>query len=424
MKRAIALALAALTGGGRAIADERFPRPDFSGGYRAPQILWPNGQTLLGEWLDVSVLVLALALAAYLILVRRSRRGVFWLTVFSLIYFGFVRQGCVCAVGSFQNVAEALFNPGVTVPASVLCFFALPLLAALLFGRVFCAAVCPLGAIQELVSWRPRRLPAWATECLRVMPRVFLGVAVLLAATSTAYLVCRKDPFIGLFRMSGPLLSLLVGAGILALSVFVARPYCRFVCPYGVLLAWLSRLSWRHVTITPDDCVVCGLCADVCPVDAILPATADRTHETRTQGMRGLAFALVLLPVLVAGGAWAGSALGKPLLLLHEDGILAAQLAAEDAGAAPTVDTDSFHNGPRSREELDQDVALRLARLTVGGRWVGAFLGLVIGLRLVSLRIRWKRDGFEPDRADCVSCGRCFASCPRQRQQERAHGEG
>jgi polyferredoxin len=372
------------------------------------------------EWLDVGVLLLCLALASYLALVRRSRRGMFVLTVFCLGYFGFVRRGCVCAVGSFQNVAEALFNPAVAMPAAVLCFFVLPLLFALLFGRVFCAAVCPLGAIQELVAWRPRRLPRWATECLRIVPRVFLAVAVLLAATSTAYLVCRKDPFVSLFRLSGPLPSIVAGLAFLAVGVFVARPYCRFVCPYGVLLAWMSRLSWRHVGVTPDECVVCGLCEDACPVDAIEPATAKQTGETRQQGARGLLVAMLLTPVLIGLGAWSGAALGKPLAQFHEDSELTRQLAAEDEGAAATVLTVAFRNGPRSRSELAEDLAAREARLSRGGRWVGAFIGLVVGLRLISLRVRWKHDDYEPDRADCVSCARCFRSCPRQRMREKA----
>lgn len=424
MKRRIAPALALLAGLGRAWASERFPKPEFSGGYRAPETVWPESAPLAGEWLDVSVLVLALALAAYLILVRRSRRGVFWLTCFCLAYFGFVRQGCVCSVGSFQNVAEALFNPGVAVPASVLFFFALPLLAALLFGRVFCGAVCPLGAIQELVAWRPRRLPRWATECLGFIPRVLLGLSVLLAATGTAYMVCRKDPFVALFRFSGPLPVVLFGVGLLALGVFVARPYCRFVCPYGVLLAWASRLSWRRVTITPDDCVVCGLCESVCPVDAILPATAERSSEARPQGVRGLVLALVALPVLLGFGFWAGGALGEPLVRLHEDALLLEQLAAEDAGAKATVGTVAFRDGSRTRDQLGQDVARRRDRLARGGRWVGVFLGLLVGLRLIGLRVRWKRTGYEPDRADCVACARCYSSCPRQRKWEKPNGGG
>lgn len=422
MKRTIAPVLALVAALGR--ASERYPRPEFSGDYRAPETVWPTGGTPAGEWLDVSVLVLTLALAAYLILVRRSRRGVFWLTCFCLAYFGFVRQGCVCAVGSFQNVAEALFNPGVAVPASVLAIFALPLLAALLFGRVFCAAVCPLGAIQELVSWRPQRLPRWATECLGFIPRVLLGLSVLLAATGTAYLVCRKDPFVALFRFSGPLPAVLFGIGLLALGVFVARPYCRFVCPYGVLLAWASRLSWRRVAITPDECVVCGLCEGSCPVDAILPATAERSDEARPQGVRGLVWALVLLPLLVGFGSWSGGALGRPLVRLHEDGLLVEQLAAEEAGAPATVATVAFRDGGRTREQLQEDVAHRQARLSRGGRWLGAFVGFLVGLRLIGLRIRWKRTDFEPDRAECVACARCYSTCPRQRIWETRNGSG
>jgi polyferredoxin len=424
MKRTIFPLLLAVLGVVRVGASERFPRPDFSGGYRMPVSDFPGSGIWGGEWLDVGVLALCLALAAYLALARRSRRGMLALTVFSLAYFGFVRRGCVCSVGSFQNVAEALWNPGVAVPASVLFFFALPLLAALLFGRVFCAGVCPLGAIQELVAWRPRNLPRWATECLRIVPRVLLGLAVLLAATGTAYLICRKDPFIALFRFSGPLSTLLVGIGLLVVGVFVARPYCRFICPYGVLLAWMSRLSWRHLSITPDECVVCGLCEDACPVDAIEPATAAKTGETRRQGIRGLVVAAVLIPVLVGIGTWAGGALGKPLVRLHEDWAMADQLAAEDGGANQTAVSKAFRNGPRSRKQLDEDVAARQARLSYGGRWVGAFLGLVIGMRLLSLRIRWRREGYEPDRADCVSCGRCFAFCPRERIRENADADG
>jgi ferredoxin len=159
-------------------------------------------------------------------------------------------------------------------------------------------------------------------------------------------------------------------------------------------------------------------------VDAIEPATAAKTGETRRQGIRGLVVAAVLIPVLVGIGTWAGGALGKPLVRLHEDWAMADQLAAEDGGANQTAVSKAFRNGPRSRKQLDEDVAARQARLSYGGRWVGAFLGLVIGMRLLSLRIRWRREGYEPDRADCVSCGRCFAFCPRERIRENADADG
>ena len=44
----------------------------------------------------------------------------------------------------------------------------------------------------------------------------------------------------------------------------------------------------------------------------------------------------------------------------------------------------------------------------------GAWIGLVIGVKLIHLSIRRRRTEYEPDRANCVSCGRCFWYCPNE----------
>ncbi len=60
-----------------------------------------------------------------------------------------------------------------------------------------------------------------------------------------------------------------IGSAFLVLGMFVGRPYCRYLCPYGGLLAWCSRLATRGVTITPGRELDCGLCAGACPYGAI-----------------------------------------------------------------------------------------------------------------------------------------------------------
>jgi len=111
---------------------------------------------------------------------------------------------------------------------------------------------------------------------LGVFPFIYLGVAVLLAATDTAFVICRYDPFVPFFRLAGPLHIFIAGLAFLLVSTFVGRPYCRFVCPYGAVLSICSRVALKRVTVTPDDCIVCGLCEEACPYDCIRKPTAEK----------------------------------------------------------------------------------------------------------------------------------------------------
>src|SRR5262249_25547166 len=86
-----------------ALAEQRFPPPDFESGYKLPVTPTPASRFLLLEYLDVAVLIACLGLACYFVLKKRSRKAVLSLSIFSLLYFGFYRQGCICAIGSVQN---------------------------------------------------------------------------------------------------------------------------------------------------------------------------------------------------------------------------------------------------------------------------------------------------------------------------------
>ena len=125
-------------------AQDRFPRPEFESGHVYPTNQMPAPRAQVWEYIDVLVLIGALLMTTWLALKKRSRQGLIWMSVFSLAYFGFYRQGCICAVGSVQNVSLALFNTGYSIPLTALLFFIIPLLFALAYGRVFCAGVCPL----------------------------------------------------------------------------------------------------------------------------------------------------------------------------------------------------------------------------------------------------------------------------------------
>ena len=261
-----------------AVQTERFPPPDLGADYVYPQSSQLPARAGWLAWVDTAVLTAALVLSALIALRWRSRRAMFYLSIFSLTYFGFYRKGCVCPIGSIQNVAQALFDTTYVLPWAVLAFFALPLAFALLFGRVFCAGVCPLGAMQDLVLVRGLALPRWLDRGLRVLRYFYLGLAVLLAATGAMYVICKYDPFVSYFRMSARFNIWIWSVALLLISLFIGRPYCRFLCPYGALLGIFSRFAVRRATITPAECVVCGLCRDACPFGAIREGDASKSR--------------------------------------------------------------------------------------------------------------------------------------------------
>lgn len=270
--------LFALAAGARAV--ERFPPPEFSGTHAYPSSFF-QGLPRQGwlAWLDVALLVLALVLAAEFVFRRRSRRAMVWLSLASLAYFGFYREGCICPIGAIQNVAQGIFDPTYLVPLSALIFFTLPLLFALMFGRVFCGGVCPLGALQDLVLIKDVKLPGWLSSTLGVLRYFYLGLAVLLASHGSLYIICKYDPFVGFFRLSATFQIWFWSGAFLLLATFIGRPYCRFLCPYGALLGIFSRFSYRKVTITPDRCLVCHLCRDRCPYGSIREAQRQDAEE-------------------------------------------------------------------------------------------------------------------------------------------------
>jgi len=396
-----------------AFAGDLIPTPEFKD-HAIPVSMPPAPESMAWEWINVAILIGALCLASYFALVNRSRRGLFLLAVASLIWFGFVRDGCVCPIGATQNVVYALGDPTYAIPATVVLVFVLPLVFTLFFGRTFCAAVCPLGAIQEVVAVRSVRVPSWVDHALGVVPYLYLGIAVIFAVSGTAFVICRYDPFVALFRLSGDANMLVFGGCLLFLGLFVGRPYCRYLCPYGAILGMLSKVAKWHARITPEECIQCRLCEDSCPYGAIQEPARPLEPQAKPAARRRLAGMLLVAPLLIVVGVGLGMLLAVPLSQLDPQVHLAERMRQEETGqvTGTTDASDAFRATGRPVSELYATAIERRDRFRVLGGWLGAWTGLVIGVKLVMLSIRRRRTDYQPDRSRCVSCGRCYWYCP------------
>lgn len=394
---------------------QRFPKPDFESGYAYPpqEYAMPAGAFM--EVLDVAVLLAMLCVAAWAVLRRRSRKWVIGVSAVSLLYFGLYREGCVCSTGSLQNVALALADRSYSIPWPTLAVFFLPLAFALLFGRVFCSGVCPFGALQDLVHVRNYPLSRAVSKLLGIVPWLYLSLAVLFAVTRSSFLVCRFDPFIGFFRFGGEPGLILFGAGLLVVAVFTGRPYCRFLCPYGALLKIFSRLSYRHAEITGQPCINCDLCVSSCPSGAILPPCTNEAKETRAQGVRRILVCALFVPLMIAAGAAAGNAVSDTLSLSNKV-VKQASIIKQNEGipsGTESFEAQAFYSQGGVLDDLLAQAETVRGQFRAGSRIAGGFMGLVVGIVLLSLSLKRSRPRYTVDRGDCVSCGRCFAYCPQ-----------
>ena len=266
---------------------------------------------------------------------------------------------------------------------------------------------------------KPIKVPPWLEHGLSVLPFIYLGAGVLFAATGSAFIICQYDPFVPVFRLNGRVLMVVIGVALLLLGMFVGRPYCRFLCPYGALLKMGAVLSRRRVRVTPDYCTKCSLCSASCPFGAMRepeigrPAPAQLSRD-RTR----LAVLLVAVPLLIIGGAWLGWRFSSTAALVHPRVDLAARYLqkreAPPRTGAPSPAELELQRARDNPRELLLDAARIRRHFEIGTTIFGGWIGLVIAAKLISLSLRRQRIDYEPDRGDCVGCARCFEYCPNE----------
>ncbi len=184
------------------------------------------------------------------------------------------------------------------------------LLLTLVFGRIYCSVICPLGVMQDLISWihgKVKRNRFSFSAEKRWLRYGFLGIFVVALVAGVGSFVALLAPYSSFGRMVTNLLKPIYEAGnnvlagiaehyesytfyhvdvwirsmptfIIAAVTFVVvavlawkggRTYCNTICPVGTVLSFFARFSWVKIRFDADKCKNCSLCTKNCKASCI-----------------------------------------------------------------------------------------------------------------------------------------------------------
>jgi len=214
---------------------------------------------------------------------------------------------------SFFNLERIQLVPAL-LSGSLLIVFAL-FLSTLIFGRIYCSVICPLGILQDIIAWFTRRgkkknkKRRWYkyTKSYAILRYSLLGICVIFLILGITTPLLYLDPYSNFGRMGVNLFRPVVMEGnnlvnlialkfnnynfyhvtiytITSLSLTIAaialllvgvlaflrgRLFCNSICPVGSLLGLISKFSLFRITLDHSKCTACGLCEKACKSQCI-----------------------------------------------------------------------------------------------------------------------------------------------------------
>ena len=184
------------------------------------------------------------------------------------------------------------------------------LVLTLVFGRIYCSVICPLGIMQDIFGWlgkkakKNRYTYSKQKHALRVLFFGFMLIAIVLGGGTIVQLLAPYSAFGRIctnllqpvymagnnvlaaiaehydsyafyhtnvwMRALPSLIISIVTLGILAVLAWRnGRTYCNTICPVGTALSIFAKFSWLKVHFDVDKCKNCSLCTKNCKAACI-----------------------------------------------------------------------------------------------------------------------------------------------------------
>jgi len=174
----------------------------------------------------------------------------------AIVYLGFYRKTLFVTADIIKFLAHQM-NP------ERYLFVGLVLLITILFGRLYCGRLCPFGAVIEFLNRIVKfnlKFPSWLARRLRWLRLIILGVLLVIFFITGKFALIEVEPFKELFHLKATAIRWIFLSGVLIISAFSSRFWCKYLCPAGAFLSLLSRLRffpYKRKTTQPTNCNLC-----------------------------------------------------------------------------------------------------------------------------------------------------------------------
>lgn len=224
------------------------------------------------------------------------------ITLYFLDFAGYLPE-------QFNLLTEIQFIPALLALNAVILIALIVL--TLLFGRVYCSSICPMGIFQDIVAWLSKKVKKKKrysfSKAKNVLRWSVLGITLVTFLFGFTFLLGLLDPYgaygrivthifrpaylagnnllesiftsfgnytfykVGIYNLS--IFSTIIALITLLVIGFLAwkngRTYCNTICPVGTVLGFLSKFSLFKVQLIEEQCNSCGLCVMKCKASCI-----------------------------------------------------------------------------------------------------------------------------------------------------------
>lgn len=166
------------------------------------------------------------------------------------------------------------------------------MLFGVVLGRLICGFLCPFGLVQDLLHKIPVRKMSVPPKVDKPLRYLKYAILILLVFLFPIFLVnefgiappyfCKWLCPAGILEGAIPALSnnetlraslgflfswkATVLAIVVLASMFVYRPFCKYLCPLGGIYGLFNRFALFQMNVDQNKCIDCKKCEQICPM--------------------------------------------------------------------------------------------------------------------------------------------------------------